>query len=119
FARATAGKPLSTHFYSDLHYFDPDKGQQIPLREFEVRYMSKETDAPTEIFVPQVQYPEGFYVWVSDGRCYYDHKTRVLYHYPDRDEPDAEHWIRLLPPLPGGQNEGWSYFFDGSRVVKH
>ncbi len=119
FARATAGKPISTHFYSDLHYFDPDKGKQIPLREFELRYMSKETDAPTEIFVPRVQYPDGFYVWVSDGRCYYDHKTRVLYHYPDRDEPEAEHWIRLLPPLPGEQNEGWSYFFDGPRVVKH
>jgi Glycoside hydrolase family 5 C-terminal domain/Cellulase (glycosyl hydrolase family 5) len=119
FARFTAGKPISTHFYSNLHYFDPDKGQQIPLREFEVRYMSKETDAPTEIFVPQIHYPDGFYVWVSDGRCYYDPKTRVLYHYPELDDPKAEHWVRMLPPLPGEENEGWDYFFDGPRVVKH
>ncbi len=119
FARFTAGKPVSTHFYSDLHYFDPDKGEQIPLREFEVRYESKETDAPSEIFVPEIHYPEGFYVWVSDGRCYYDHHTRVLYHYPERDDPEAEHWVRILPPLPGEDNTGWDYFFDGPRVVKH
>jgi hypothetical protein len=119
YARFTSGKPLSTHFRSNLHYFDPDKGKQIPLREFEVRYKSKETDAPTEIFVPRIHYPEGFYVWVSDGRCYYDHKTRILYHYPERDDPDAEHWVRMLPPLPEEDNQGWSYFFDGPRVIKH
>jgi hypothetical protein len=117
FARALAGKPVSTHFYSDYHYFDPDKGKQDPLHEFEVRYQSKETDAPSEIFVPEVQYPDGFYVWISDGECYYDHRTHLLYHYPQLDDPDAEHWVRIRPPLPNESNEGWSYFFQGYRVV--
>ena len=116
-ALALAGKPIATHFHSDFHYFDPDKGQPIPLHEFEVRYESKETDAPTEIYVPTVQYPEGFYVWVSDGRCYYDPNTQTLYHYPERDEPEAEHSVRILPPLPGQQNVGWQYFFEAARVV--
>lgn len=119
FARALAGKLISTHFYSDWHYFDPDKGQQIPLHEFEVRYQSKETDAPSEIFVPEIQYPDGFYVWVSDGECYYDHATHTLYHYPQRDDPEAEHWVRLRPPLDNEDNQGWSYFFQGYRAVTH
>ncbi|MBN2360667.1 MAG: cellulase family glycosylhydrolase [Deltaproteobacteria bacterium] len=118
FARALAGKPVATHFYSPLHYFDPDKGEPNAEREFEVRYRSQESSAPTEIFVPRIQYPDGFYVWVSDGRCYYDHATRILYHYPDRDEPGIEHWLRLRPPLPNAEVEGWRYFFDGPRVVR-
>jgi hypothetical protein len=118
FARALAGKPIATHFYSDLHYYDPDKGQQLPRREFEVRYASKETAAPTEIFVPQVQYPDGFYVWISDGYCYYDHRTFTLYHYPSDDAPGAAHWVRLLPPLPNQVNQGWRYFFKGDLTLR-
>ena len=117
YARALAGKPISTHFYSDFHYYDPDKGQQIPSREFEVRYESKETESATEIFVPGVQYPEGFYVWVSDGDCYYDHRTHTLYHYPEVDDPGAEHWVRIEPPRAAEEKLGWRYFFDGYRVV--
>ena len=117
YARALAGKPISTHFYSDFHYFDPDKGVVPPRREFEVRYASQESNAPTEIFVPQVQYPDGFYVWVSDGHCHYDHATSILYHYPDRDEPGTEHWVRMRPPLPQQENVGWKYFFKGDRMA--
>lgn len=117
YARALAGKPLETHFYSPLHYFDPDKGVVDPEREFFVRYASKETDAPTEIYVPDVHYPDGFYVWLSDGRAYWDPETRTLSHYPADDEPGVEHWVRILPPLDGNQNLGWSYFFQGDRVI--
>ena len=105
------------HFYSDFHYFDPDKGQQSPLHEFEVVYASKETDAPTEITVPELQYPDGFYVWVSDGDCYYDPSTHILYHYPSRDEPDAKYTLRMLPPLQGQENVDWKYFFKGDEVT--
>ncbi|HOI11287.1 MAG TPA: cellulase family glycosylhydrolase, partial [Myxococcota bacterium] len=59
-ARALAGKPVSTHFYSPYHYFDPDKGMPNPVGEFEVVYESKESDRPTEIQIPyDIQYPDG------------------------------------------------------------
>ena len=115
--RALAGKPLETHFYSPLHYFDPDKGVVPPAGEFYLRYGGRETDAPTEIFVPEVQYSEGFYVWLSDGHCHWDPATRTLYHYPDKDAPGVEHWIKLLPPLKGREAVGWKYFINGDRVV--
>jgi hypothetical protein len=118
YARALAGKPISTHFYSDRHYYDPDKGEQLPRREFEVRYASKETAAPTEIVVPRLQYPDGFYVWVSDGHCHYDPRTSTLYHYPGDDEPGAEHYVRLLPPLPYQANTSWQYFFRGELALR-
>ncbi len=117
FAAALAGKPISTHFYSDLHWFDPDKGVVPPYREFEVRYASKETPAPSEIVVPASQYPDGFYVWVSDGHCYFDSKSQTLFHFPGRDEPDFVHWVRIRPPLTGQTNDGYRYFFKGDRVV--
>ena len=119
FARALAGKPISAHFWSDGHYFEPleHAGEVTPRREFEVRYEGKETDAPTEIVIPDAQYPDGFYVWVSDGRCAYDPTTRVLNHYPDDDAPGAVHFVRVLPPLAGRVNTGWQYFFQGDQVV--
>ncbi|HQP37389.1 MAG TPA: hypothetical protein PLI95_19530, partial [Polyangiaceae bacterium] len=74
-------------------------------------------DAPTEISIPEVQYPDGFYVWVDDGTCYYDHGAHVLYHYPQNDAPEATYTIRILPPLPHQPNDGWRYFFKGDEVV--
>ena len=116
-ARALAGKPIATHYHSDLHYFDPDKGVPVPRRELEVRYGSKETSAPSEIVVPAWLYPDGFYVWVSDGVCHYDPASATLYHHPGRDEPGVEHWLRIRPPLSGKPNRGWNYFFKGSSMV--
>jgi len=117
-ARALAGKPITSHFYSDLHYFDPDKGEVDPLHEFVVRYQSRETDAPSMIFTAeQIQYPNGFYVWLSDGYAYYDAERQLLYHYPTNDSPGAEHSVRLLPPLEGQVQEDWDYFIQGDRVL--
>lgn len=113
----SAGKPVSMHFFSPLHYFDPDKGEVPPEREFEYVYEGKETLAPTEIFVPEVQYPDGFYVWLSDGYAYWDEATRTLYHQPSNDDPGATHTVRLLPPLEGRPAEGWRYFIRGTEVV--
>jgi len=118
YARALAGKPVATHFYGPLHYFDPDKGTPDPIGEFYVEYESRESTAPTEIFVPEaLHYPEGFYVWLSDGRAIYDAERHILYHYPAEDAPGINHWVRILPPLEGQQNEGWDYFFQAERMV--
>jgi aryl-phospho-beta-D-glucosidase BglC (GH1 family) len=117
-ARALAGEPLSTHFYSPLHLFSPDKGMPDPVGEFEVRYKAKRTDAPTMISIPyDVQYPDGFFVWLSDGAAFYDHAQRTLYHQPSDDAPGAVHWVRILPPIEGRQALGWRYFFRGDAVV--
>ncbi len=117
-ARALAGKPVETHFFGPLHYFDPDKDTPVPVGEFYVEYESKETDSPTEVFVPEaLHYPDGFYVWLSDGRAHYEPETHILYHYPAVDEPGVNHSIRVLPPLEGQVNEGWDYFFRGDQMV--
>ncbi len=116
--RALSGKPISTHFYSDYHYFDPHRFVVDPQREFELRFQSKETNAPTVVFTAeQVQYPEGFYVWLSDGYAIYDAERQLLYFYPTVETPGHEHWVRLLPPLPGQQMTGWNYFFRGADAV--
>jgi aryl-phospho-beta-D-glucosidase BglC (GH1 family) len=117
YARALSGKPISSHFYSDHHYYDPSKGQVDPQHEFVVEFASKETEAPTEVFVPQVQYPAGFYVWLSDGYATFDWDRRVLYWYPTADQPGTVHRLRLLPPLPGETNPGWTYFFEDGKAL--
>jgi hypothetical protein len=117
-ARALAGKPVLTHFYSPYHYFDPDKGQPNPVGEFEVVYESRESDRATEIQIPyDIQYPDGFFAWISDGVAYYDHARRTLFHLPGADEPGVNHRVRLLPPIAGRPATGWQYFFREDRVV--
>jgi tetratricopeptide (TPR) repeat protein len=132
-ARAMAGIPVATHYRSPLHYFDSEKGIVDPVGEFYVRYKAKETTAPTEIQIPRVPidgvdadgnpttrelpYPDGFYVWLSDGTARYDPERSILYHHPADDAPGVEHWVRILPPLPGNVARGWQYFFQGDRVV--
>mgnify|MGYP002347358008 CR=1 FL=1 len=117
-ARALAGRPISTHFFSPLHYFPPDKDTPDAVGEFEVVYDSRESDRPTEIQVPyDVQYPDGFHVWLSDGVAYYDHARRTLYHLPANDQPGVPHTVRILPPIEGLPAVGWRYFFHGDCVV--
>ena len=118
YARAMAGKPVRTHFLSPVHYYDPAKGTPDQVGEFYVEYESRETDAPTEIFVPEVvQYKDGFYVWLSDGRAYYDPGTHILYHYPANDAPGQNHWVKLLPPRGDQAQTDWDYFFHGEEMV--
>jgi len=117
YPRALSGKPISMHFYSDYHYFDPDKGEPNATREFELVFASKETDAPTLIFVPKLQYPDGFYVWLSDGWAAFDETSQVLYYHPANDETDWEHKVVIRPPTEGQDITGWKYFVKGSQVV--
>ena len=88
-----------------------------PEREFVVTYERKETGAPTEIVVPDAQYGDGFFVWLSDGRAAFDPESRVLYHYPEAEAPGTVHSVRLLPPLEGNPPTGWQYFFHGTQVI--
>ncbi len=114
YAMKMSGKPKATHFYSDFHDYTPDehKGDVIPWHEFYLEIESKETDAPTEIFVPRLQYPDGFYVWLSDGRLYFDSNEQILFYYPTNDEPGATHTVTIRPPLAGQDEGAWSYYFD-------
>jgi hypothetical protein len=117
YARTTSGLLAEQHFYSPLHPYEPDKGEPLPVGEYYLRMESKESDAPTEIFVPRRQYPAGFYLWLSDGYAYYDHDRQVLTWFPTRDAPEDEHELRLLPPRPGADVSGWDYFFDAETVI--
>jgi hypothetical protein len=114
---AMSGKPVAVSFNSDFHYYDPEKGIPDPWREFHLSFESKESDMPTEIFVPEYQYPDGFYVWLSDGWALYDHARHTLYFYPTRDEPGWVHEVTIRPPQPNAERTGWSYFFKGEQSL--
>lgn len=116
-AHLLSGKPVSTHFYSDLHYFDPDKGVPDAVHEFQVVFGSKETDAPSVIFVPELQYPDGFYVWLSDGYAVWSRDDQYLYYYPERDEPGIQHTVTIRPPIQGQDSRDWKYFIHDGNVV--
>jgi len=119
YPRVLSGKPVSMHFYSPLHYFDPHKGKVNPEREFDLVFESKETDAPTILYVPKAQYPEGFYLWLSDGWARWDDEWQWLYYYPERDEPDWRHQVTIRPPLAGMDVSGYAYFVDAEgRMVR-
>jgi hypothetical protein len=113
-----AGKLKSLQFFSELHYFDPEKGIPNPVGEFTLELESKETDEPTEIFIPYyIYYPNGFFVWVSDGYIMYDHKNFRLYWYHEVDEPGFTHKIVIRPPIEGKISEDWDYFVKEDVIV--
>lgn len=71
---ATAGEPLRMVFYMATGLF-----------EFEFRHDPAVT-APTEIFLPKIQYPHGVKIEVTDGSAAYDAESQILtyQHAPDR-----------------------------------
>jgi len=68
YARAVSGIPLRMDF-------DPQ------LRQFRLEWrLSVTIGQPTEVFVPQIQYPDGFDVFVTDGLWWiFDSDSSVLY----------------------------------------
>ena len=79
YPKATAGEPLELRFHNQTFHFrfrhDPD------------------TTAPTEIYLPRLQYPDGCEVTVSDGRFEIDWETQTLSYYHDAE--NAVHTIEV------------------------
>jgi hypothetical protein len=89
-ARAVAGEPLRMHFDRRRRVFD-----------FAFRHDPRVV-APTEIFVPALQYPQGYEVAVSDGTAETHPESQTLTYRPG-DERDV-HTLRIRPrrARPGG-----------------
>ena len=84
YARAVAGEPLRMAFDARRSIF-----------EFEFRHDAKVT-APTELFLPNYQYPRGYSVQVSDGTYEIDRERQMLvYHHTTLYDM---HTIRVTPP---------------------
>lgn len=83
YPRAVAGEPLRLSF-------DPNR----KIFQFEFRHQPN-IQAPTELFIPDYQYPDGYNIWVSDGECELRKEEQMLYyeHNPKR----ATHRIRITP----------------------
>ena len=118
YPRFSSGRILSFHYYSPLHYHDPRPGEPTPYLEFAMEMASKETDAPTEIFVPPLIFEKGFYVYISDGKCAFDHKTNILYWFPADDDPENVHTIKIRPPYEDYGDSGWDYFINGEQLME-
>ena len=83
YARAIAGAPLAMSY---------DLGTKTFCLSFR---HDPEVQAPTEIFVPELAYPHGFGVTLSDGRYTVDEGEQLLVFHHDPDQ--AEHTIRIRP----------------------
>ena len=116
--RVTSGRPVSYHYNSPLAYYQPQPGVPTPYQEFDLEMAGLETSAPTEIFVPAVKFKSGFYVYISDGQCYYDPDAQILSWLPSNVDPAAHHTIRIRPPWKDYGDNEWNYFFDGRKEVE-
>ena len=83
YAKATAGEPLNMAFDVNQTVF-----------EYVFRH-DQAVQAPTEIFVPSLQYPRGCTVEVSDGTYEIDREAQLLTYRHSDDQ--AVHTIRLSP----------------------
>lgn len=82
---ATAGTPLKLSF---------DIERRLFLYTF--RHEAGITQ-PTEIFVPDYQYPNGYHVWISDGDCEMHTEQQILIYR--HSSKQAEHHINISPRI--------------------
>jgi hypothetical protein len=75
YARATAGEPLQMSFNLEDGSF-----------ELSFRHDSS-VEAATEIFVPNLQYPQGYAVEVSDGNYEMDRQSQIITYHHTRARP--------------------------------
>ena len=93
YPRATAGEPLHLSF-------------DLARRLFEFRFRhSANVTAPTEIYVPNRQYPDGYRVEVSDGTFEIHREEQALWYRHGMERP--VHTIRLRP-APRRRAEGFA-----------
>ena len=116
--RFTSGRLVSYKYNSPLGYYEPKPGVPTPIKEFTMTMEGLETSAPTEVTVPRSKYPDGFYVYVSDGRCTYDPVRQILYWYPADDDPDVQHTMRIRPPWADYGDSEWNFFFNGDQMLE-
>jgi aryl-phospho-beta-D-glucosidase BglC (GH1 family) len=116
--RATSGRLTSFKYNSPLAYYEPRPGVPTPIGEFTMEMEGLETSAPTEVAIPAVQYPDGFYVYVSSGRCTFDEERRILSWYPADDDPEAKHHLRIRPPWENYGDTDWDYLIKGDDVIE-
>ena len=83
YARATAGEPLRMSF--DIHR---------RVFSFEFRH-DPAVSAPTEIFVPNYQYPDGYNVWITDGECEVQSEGQTLIY--EHSTGRETHRIQITP----------------------
>ncbi len=83
YPRATAGEPLKLSFDYRRRIF-----------QYEFRHCS-DIHTPTEIFIPDFQYPDGYNVWVTDGEMEVRKAQQLLVY--THDEKRATHRIRITP----------------------
>ena len=83
YAAATAGEPLEMVF-------------DLRSRTFDLKFEhDPKADGPTEIFVPALQYPQGYKVEVSDGHYETNREEQTLYYQHDPQKPI--HRIKVVP----------------------
>lgn len=116
--RFTSGRLVSYKYNSPLAYYDPRPGVPTPYQEFNMEMLGLESSAPTEITIPKAKFAQGFYVYVSDGRCLYDPERGILYWYPYDDDPNVSHTIRIRPPYDDYGDSSWNYYFDGEKMLE-
>ena len=76
--------------------FDAARG----IFTFNYRGASQVT-APTEIYVPNSQFPDGYRVEVSDGEFEIQReRQRVIYRHSDKDMPHLIRIVSETPPPP-------------------
>ena len=83
YARAIAGEPLHMKFDRKTRHF-----------EFEFRH-NAEVTAPTEIFVPNYQYPQGYRVELSDGSYVAERDGQLLVYRHGCEQP--VHRVHITP----------------------
>ncbi|CAG0930414.1 hypothetical protein TFLX_01724 [Thermoflexales bacterium] len=83
YARAIAGEPLRMSFDRKTRHF-----------ELEFRHAAQ-VSAPTEIFVPNYQYPHGYQVIVSDGACEIDRVGQLVFY--QHSHAREVHSLRVIP----------------------
>ena len=83
YAHKVAGEPLEMRF-------------DVAERAFELSFRHDAAVlAPTEIFIPNLQYPRGYRVEVSDGTFEIDQEAQILTYHHSSDQDT--HRIRVSP----------------------
>lgn len=99
YPRATSGEPLRLRFYVSTGNF-----------EYSFRH-DPAVSAPTEIFVPNLQYPDGYRVIISDGRYEVDQEAQLVRYYPsDRNMPHRIQIKPLIPKIISRRLRSWQLF---------